>query len=164
MTHLRDLVAQMLDEPAPPKQQNTAMTVFLSDPLRYQLEALAEVTGQTKTRVASRLLAAAIVDAIEALPNESKVFHEPFPERGIGSRGEGFYTLRQLADVIAEDRAERAQKEVEREEKLSRRGYKRQPGGAWSKTLDSPDDLTDEDIEELRQVGQVVTPDQSGVK
>jgi hypothetical protein len=70
MVEVKALIETMLAEVAPPRQSQQGQTVFLSDASRRGLRALAEVFGQSKTRIASRLLVAAIAEALSLLPDD----------------------------------------------------------------------------------------------
>jgi hypothetical protein len=97
MVEVKAVIETMLAEVAPPRQSQQGQTVFLSDASRRGLRALAEVLGQSKTRIASRLLAAAIAEALTLLPDDD--------ERSYNSHISGpvKYSTREVARQMIQD-------------------------------------------------------------
>lgn len=72
MTEVQALVNRLLEDAGMRPDTEIGQTVMLTTEARDRLEALAKYFRESKTRLASRLLVAAINDAIMALPNTVK--------------------------------------------------------------------------------------------
>jgi hypothetical protein len=88
MSRVRALVQAFLSGEQPPSDE-TPHTFYLTPTGRAQLDALTQIAKRSKTRVGSDILAAALEEAINALPDELLLVGK-FPL--IGESQEGMYT------------------------------------------------------------------------
>jgi hypothetical protein len=92
--------------------KEVGQTFFLSVESRFRLTLLAELLRGSKTRVGSQLLAAALVDAIDALP-DNLVVPAKFPALG----EDGFYSPEEWLRLSVQEVIEIEQ--MDREELIS---------------------------------------------
>jgi hypothetical protein len=69
MSQVQDVVQSFLNGEETPSEE-IAQTFYITLKGRAQLEALAQLSKRSKTRTGSQILAAALQDAINALPDE----------------------------------------------------------------------------------------------
>jgi hypothetical protein len=81
MSQVHGVVQSFLNGEEPPSEE-TAHTFYLTLKGRAQLDTLAQISKRSKTRTGSQILAAALQDAINALPDE------PFLLGKFGSNGD----------------------------------------------------------------------------